>query len=116
MDRWLWAVRLVKTRSDAVQACRGGHVRIDGRPAKAAAAVRAGAVVRVHLPGGTRIVEVVHIIEKRTSAPIAVQCYIDRTPPPPPEQHGSVPRRDRGAGRPTKRDRRRLDRLRRGES
>ncbi|SKA09909.1 heat shock protein Hsp15 [Marinactinospora thermotolerans DSM 45154] len=112
LDRWLWAVRLTKTRADAAQACRGGHVRVNDRPAKPATPVRAGDVVRAHLHGTTRIVEVTHVIEKRVGAPVAVRCYVDNTPARPPEAMIPVARRDRGAGRPTKRDRRQLDRLR----
>ncbi|WP_026117446.1 RNA-binding S4 domain-containing protein [Nocardiopsis alkaliphila] len=112
VDRWLWAVRLTKTRADAAQACRGGHVRVNDRPAKPATTVRVGDQVRVRLHGTTRIVDVTHIIVKRVGAPLAVRCYQDRTPAPPPEAVGAVIRRDRGAGRPTKKDRRMLDRLR----
>ncbi|WP_285761106.1 RNA-binding S4 domain-containing protein [Nocardiopsis ansamitocini] len=112
VDRWLWAVRLTKTRADAAQACRAGHVRVNDRPAKPATAVRVGDDVRIHLNARTRIVEVGHVIEKRVGAPDAVRCYVDNTPVLPPEATIPVARRDRGAGRPTKRDRRQLDRLR----
>jgi ribosome-associated heat shock protein Hsp15 len=112
VDRWLWAVRLTKTRSDAAQACRGGHVRVNDRPAKPAMAVKVGDQVRVRLHGITRIIDVTHVIVKRVGAPIAARCYTDRTPAQPPQAAGPVIRRDRGAGRPTKRDRRQLDKLR----
>ncbi|MEU0492496.1 RNA-binding S4 domain-containing protein [Nocardiopsis sp. NPDC006139] len=112
VDRWLWAVRLTKTRSDAAQACRGGHVRVNDRPAKPASTVKVGDEVRVRLHGTTRIVEVGHVLEKRVAAPIAVRCYVDNTPELPPQATIPVIRRDRGAGRPTKKDRRLLDRLR----
>ena len=111
VDRWLWAVRLTKTRSDSAQACRGGHVRVNDRPAKPSTTVKAGDEVRVRLHGVTRIVDVTHVIVKRVGATVAVRCYRDRTPAPPPEASGPVIRRDRGAGRPTKKDRRMLDRL-----
>ncbi|HEY7593857.1 MAG TPA: RNA-binding S4 domain-containing protein [Actinophytocola sp.] len=115
VDRWLWAVRLTKTRSDAAAACRGGHVRVNDRPAKPATSVSAGDEVRARVGGTTRIVEVVRVIEKRVGAAIAVECFIDRTPKPPPEAEVAVyARRDRGAGRPTKRDRRILDKFRSG--
>jgi ribosome-associated heat shock protein Hsp15 len=115
LDRWLWAVRLTKTRSDAAAACRSGHVRVNDRPAKPATAVRAGDEVRARVHETTRIVEVVKVIQKRVGAPDAATCFVDRTPAPPPEAAIPVLRRDRGAGRPTKRDRRVLDRLRTGE-
>ncbi|GHD24752.1 RNA-binding S4 domain-containing protein [Nocardiopsis kunsanensis] len=113
IDRWLWAVRLTKTRSEAAQACRGGHVRINGRSAKPATGVKVGDEIRVRLHGTTRLVDVSHIIVKRVGAPIAVRCYVDRSPVQPgPEARGPVLKRDRGAGRPTKRDRRQLEKLR----
>ncbi|MBC6451207.1 RNA-binding S4 domain-containing protein [Actinokineospora xionganensis] len=112
VDRWLWAVRLTKTRPDAAAACRGGHVRINDRPAKPATMVVAGDEVRVRVDGVTRVVEVVRTIQKRVGAADAATCLIDRTPAPTPEAAIPVARRDRGAGRPTKRERRVLDRLR----
>lgn len=112
MDRWLWAVRLTKTRSDAAAACRGGHVRVNDRPAKPATTVTPGDEVRVRSGGSTRVVEVVRVIQKRVGAPDAATCYLDRTPKPPPEALVPVARRERGAGRPTKRDRRMLDKFR----
>lgn len=113
VDSWIWAIRLTKTRSAAGAACRGGHVRVNGVTAKPAQQVAVGDEVRVRLHGYERIVEVTDLIAKRVSAPVAAQCYIDRSPPPPPREiTAAVPRRDRGAGRPTKRERRELDRFR----
>ncbi|TFV59525.1 RNA-binding S4 domain-containing protein [Mycobacterium sp. PS03-16] len=114
IDRWLWSVRLTKTRPDAASACRGGHVRINDRPAKPSSMVSPGDEVRAHLGDTTRIVQVVRIIHKRVGAPDAATCYLDRTPPPPRVTAIPVAVRDRGAGRPTKRDRRMLDRWRAG--
>ncbi len=112
VDRWLWAVRLAKTRQVAAQGCRGGHVRVNDRPAKPATAVRPGDVVKVKLAGTPRIVEVGHVIDKRVGAPVAARCYVDHTPAPSPESKIPVAKRERGAGRPTKRERRQIDRLR----
>jgi ribosome-associated heat shock protein Hsp15 len=112
VDRWLWAVRLCRTRSEATEACRAGHVRIDGTTAKAASTVTAGRRVEARLHGRVRVVEVVRPIEKRVGAPIAAECYVDHSPPAPPRTGGPVAERDRGAGRPTKRDRRRIERFR----
>lgn len=109
VDRWLWAVRLTKTRSDAAEACRGGHVRVNGRVAKPSTPVVTGDEVRARLGDRTRIVEVLQPIVKRVGAPVAVGCYRDRTPPEPRTTALPVAVRDRGAGRPTKRDRRALD-------
>ena len=115
VDRWLWAVRLYKTRSLASDACRGGHVKINGRAAKPAALVKVGDRVEARAGDRERILEVARIIEKRVGAPIAAACAIDHSPAPPPRT--AAPEvafaRDRGTGRPTKRDRRELDRLRR---
>jgi ribosome-associated heat shock protein Hsp15 len=112
VDRWLWAVRLTKTRPDAAAACRGGHVQVNNRPAKPATVVSPGDEVRARLGNTTRIVEVARVIQKRVGAADAVTCYLDHTPPPPVTTTIPVGVRDRGAGRPTKRDRRILDRWR----
>ncbi|WP_273734920.1 RNA-binding S4 domain-containing protein [Mycolicibacterium septicum] len=113
VDSWIWAVRITKTRSAAAAACRGGHVQVNNVPAKPAQHVSPGDEVRIRLDGRDRIVEVIRPIAKRVGAAIAAECLIDRSPPPPPkEMVASVPVRDRGAGRPTKRERRQLDRLR----
>lgn len=113
VDRWIWAVRLVKTRAQGTAACRGGHVRVNGVRAKAATPVRVGDEVRVTTEAGQRIVVVREILLKRVGAPVAAKAIEDRTPPPPPkEERPTVPRRDRGAGRPTKRERRQIERLR----
>jgi ribosome-associated heat shock protein Hsp15 len=114
LDRWLWAVRLTRTRPDAAAACRGGHVRVNDRPAKPSTTVSPGDEVRALVGNTTRIVEVTRVIQKRVGAADAVTCYLDRTPPPPPTPV-PVAARDRGAGRPTKRDRRILDRWRAGQ-
>src|SRR5262245_23348894 len=113
LDRWLWAVRLTKTRPDAAAACRGGHVRVNDRQAKPSTTGSPGDKVRALVGNTTRIVEVVRVIQKRVGAADAVTCYLDRTPPPPPSPVPVAPR-DRGTGRPTKRDRRRLDKWRAG--
>ena len=115
VDRWLWAVRLAKTRPDAAAACRGGHVRINDRPAKPTATVVPGDEVRAVIGDRLRIVEVTRVIQKRVGAADAVTCYLDRTPALPPTVAVPVAVRDRGAGRPTKRDRRVLDRWRAGQ-
>lgn len=113
LDSWMWAVRLFKTRSQSASACRSGHVRVNGAAAKASVQVKPGDEVRVRVAGLERIVVVVRPIAKRVGPPVAAECMQDNSPPPPsPEMMASIPRRDRGAGRPTKRERREMDRFR----
>ena len=112
IDRWLWAVRLTKTRPDAAAACRGGHVRVNDRPAKPSTTVSPGDRVHARVGDTTRIVEVQRVIQKRVGPADAVTCYLDRTPKAVPAASVPVAFRDRGAGRPTKRDRRILDKWR----
>lgn len=113
VDRWLWSVRLCSTRTEATDACRGGHVRINGHPAKPASTVAVGDRVAARVHGRDRVVEVVRLIDKRVGAPVAAGCYVDHSPPPASRDDAApVFDRERGAGRPTKRDRRQIDRLR----
>jgi len=112
VDSWIWSVRLTKTRSAAASACRGGHVKVNGTPAKPAQHVAVGDEVRMRVAGRDRIVEVARVVSKRVGPPVAAECFIDHSPPPPPKELlASLPRRDRGSGRPTKRERRETDRL-----
>lgn len=112
VDSWLWAVRVYKTRSAATAACRAGHVRVNGERAKAAEQVGVGDEVRVRISGFDRILEVRQTIAKRVGAAIAAEAFLDTSPPlPTPEETALLPRRDRGAGRPTKRERREIDKL-----
>ena len=106
-------MRIYPTRSAASAACKGGHVKVNDVSAKPATPVRPGDVVRAVTPAGERIVVVRGLIGKRTSATLAAEQYEDRTPPPPPREERAAPvLRERGSGRPTKRERRITDRLR----
>jgi ribosome-associated heat shock protein Hsp15 len=112
VDSWIWSVRLAKTRSAASGACRAGHVRVNGMRVKPAHSVRAGDEVRLRQDGRERVVVVVRVIAKRAGAPVAAECYLDHSPPPPPrEETVTVAARERGTGRPTKRERRSIDKL-----
>lgn len=115
VDRWLWAVRVFKTRAVAKEACDAGRVRVNDAVAKPATKVSPGDVVTARRRDRTVVYAVVQTIEKRVSAQRAAECFEDRSPPParasddpgaPLSDH-----RERGAGRPTKRDRRHLRRL-----
>ena len=113
VDSWLWAVRAFKTRSAATAACRSGHIRVNGERAKAAQPVKPGDEVRIRIAGFDRVLEVRQVIVKRVGAAVAVDAYLDTSPPlPAPEEVALLPRRDRGAGRPTKRERRDIEKLR----
>lgn len=110
LDAWLWAVRVFKTRSAATAACRAGHVKVAGESAKAAYRVGVGDEVRVRISGFERILIVRELLKKRVGAPRAALAVEDLTP-----ERERMPRiavRDRGAGRPTKRERREINRLR----
>lgn len=113
MDSWIWSVRLTKTRSMAAAECRAGHVKVNGERAKPAQTVRTGDEVRLHHAGRERVVIVSRLVRKRIGAPAAAECFVDNSPPPPPREDVlAIGLRDRGAGRPTKRDRREMERLR----
>ena len=113
VDAWTWAVRLYKTRTQATAACRAGHVRVNGDRAKAAVLVRPGDRVVIRGGGFERTVEVTVTLAKRVGAEVAAKAYIDHTPVAPPAKFVAPPSvRDPGTGRPTKKERRQLDRLR----
>ncbi|MEC4019279.1 RNA-binding S4 domain-containing protein [Streptomyces sp. H27-D2] len=113
VDSWIWSVRLTKTRSLAAAACRAGHVRVNNERVKPAQAVRSGDEVRLRQGGVERVVVVTRIVRKRVGAVVAVECFIDNSPPPPTRADAvAIGHRDRGAGRPTKRDRRDMEDLR----
>ena len=114
VDKWLWAARVFKTRGLAADACDGGKVDVNEQAAKPAKALRPGDMIRVTLPQGRRrILKVAALDDRRGSATIARALYEDLTPPEPPRPRWAAPpARPPGAGRPTKRERRALDRLR----
>jgi ribosome-associated heat shock protein Hsp15 len=111
IDRWLCAVRLVKTRPLAARLCEGGHVLVNGLSAKPLTRVRTGDRVEARIAERERVVEVVRPIESRVGAAVAATCYADHSPPVLPEAGPGV-MHIRGEGRPSKRLRRELERLR----
>jgi ribosome-associated heat shock protein Hsp15 len=113
IDKWLWAARFFKSRTLAAAACNGGKVHVNGDAAKPSKTVRPGDLLRVTLPRIRRIVRVTALAERRGGAGDAAVLYDDVTPPPPPREArpGPPAYRPPGAGRPTKRERRRIDRL-----
>jgi ribosome-associated heat shock protein Hsp15 len=114
LDKWLWAARVFKTRSLAADACDGGKVDVNAQAAKPAKPVHPGDVVRVTLPQGrSRTLKVALLGERRGPASAARTLFEDLTPPEPSRTRlEPPPRRLPGAGRPTKRERREIDRLR----
>jgi len=120
LDKWLWSVRLFKTRSLSTEACTAGKIKVDGKGAKASHAVKEGETISFRRESREHVYKVFKLIATRVSAEIAHTCYEDLSPPPPPDAKAikrgdsaflQLPqgRRDRGTGRPTKRQRRDID-------
>jgi len=114
LDKWLWAVRIFKTRSLASEACRAGSVAVNDLPAKPARDVRPGETIKVQLGLVQRTLKVVEVPRSRVGAKLVANFCDDLTPPEEFEKARQLPvqqllAREKGSGRPTKRDRRRLD-------
>ena len=113
VDKWLWAARFFKTRSLAAAACAGGKVDVNDDAVKPARLVRPGDFVKVTLPQGRRRIARILVLDaRRGSGEAARRLYEDLTPPPPRIRQAPPPFRLPGAGRPTKRERRDIERLR----
>ncbi|MEX0767160.1 MAG: S4 domain-containing protein [Microthrixaceae bacterium] len=113
VDKWLWSVRIFSTRSQATTACAAGHVQVNGRNAKASTLVRVNDSVNAYSKEVHRVLSVERLIDKRVGAAVAVLCYCDHTPQSAePVREMQVGKRLPGAGRPTKKDRRQLDKFR----
>jgi ribosome-associated heat shock protein Hsp15 len=111
IDKWLWHARVVRTRSAAAALAASGHVRVNGQRIDAASrAVRLGDVVTVGLDRTVRVMKVTSFADRRGGAEAGRALYEDLAPPAPPEPPAAE--RDRGTGRPSKRHRRELNRLR----
>jgi ribosome-associated heat shock protein Hsp15 len=113
LDRWLHAARFLKSRTLAAAACEGGKVDVNGQAAKPARTIHPGDLIEITLPAGRRTAKVLAVAARRGPASEASKLYQDLTPPAPPKAERTLPPvfRARGAGRPTKRERRLLDRL-----
>lgn len=110
VDKWLWSVRLFKTRTLATEACDAGRVQVNGQPAKPARAVRPGDTIIAVIHDLTRTVKVRAVLESRVGAKLVPDYMEDLTPPAEferaREKFIAAGQRPKGAGRPTKRDRR----------
>jgi ribosome-associated heat shock protein Hsp15 len=119
LDKWLWAVRVYKTRSDASEACRGSAVRVNGNIAKPSSKVRVGDSVVARTKALTRTLRVLGLTEKRIGAPVVPEFIEDQTPESEYEKAREKRNNARlfsnksheGKGRPTKKDRRDIERL-----
>ena len=113
IDRWLTATRLYKSRTASQEACAASHVKVNGKNARASLPLHIGDKVEARAPRGDVIFIVLALADKRLSPPKARELYEDRSPPP--EEKGErVAERERGMGRPTKSDRRSMERFRGG--
>jgi ribosome-associated heat shock protein Hsp15 len=113
LDRWLSAARIYKSRTAAQDACTAGHVSVNGLAARSSHALVVGDEISARAPRGDMVLEVLVLADRRLSPPKARELYADHSPPPPPKEERVAPR-ERGSGRPTKAERRALDRLRGG--
>jgi ribosome-associated heat shock protein Hsp15 len=111
LDKWLLAARVFKTRPVAQDACDAGAVTVNEHAAAPARPVRVGDLVDAKTGGGRRLLKVIALGERRGTAEAACLLFEDLTPPEPPSEE-PLALRDRGAGRPTKRDRRDIGRMR----
>lgn len=116
IDKWLWSVRIFKSRSLSKDACASNNVKVNEKVARPALSVSVGDMVHVKKNGFNYEYEVIKLIEKRVGAKIAVECYKDLTPESELNKYkdwfigkAAPERREKGAGRPTKKERRELE-------
>jgi ribosome-associated heat shock protein Hsp15 len=121
VDKWLWAVRIFKSRTLATDTCKSKNVIVGEKTAKPSLSVEVGDIVQVRKEGFNMTFKVLKLLEKRVGAPIAVTCYENLTPEEEMNKYkdwfvgkAQPERRDKGAGRPTKRERRELDEFKEG--
>lgn len=116
IDKWLWSVRIFKSRTLAGDMIKTNKVKVNGKEVKSSFLVQRNDLITVKKGGFNFTFKVVELIEKRVGAPIAVQCYTDMTPPEELNKYNDwfvgkagAEYRDKGLGRPTKKDRREID-------
>ena len=119
VDKWLWSVRIFKSRNIAANACRTGKVKVADKNVKPSYLLQVGETVSLKKNGFKIVLKVVKLIDKRVGAPMAIECYEDHSPP---QERIALSRgvfytlaeqRDKGAGRPTKKERRVLETFKR---
>lgn len=120
IDKYLWCIRLFKTRSLATEACRAGRVKLNGQNVKASYVVKVGETYQIQKGIERKVILVTGLLERRVDAKTAVQFYEDQTPVEETYGfksvfHAPILKRDRGTGRPTKKDRREIDDLQESE-
>ncbi len=116
IDRYLWAIRAYKTRSISAEACRAGKVQMDGQNVKPSRQVKVGDIITFRYGVMNKTIEVLELIPNRLKASLAVEKYKDLTPPEELERVEMLHQmrnehRERGTGRPTKKERRQLDQI-----
>ena len=116
IDKYLWAIRIFKSRTIATDVIKEGKVKLNGEPVKASAMIQVGDVIDVMKEGFRMKYKVVQLIDKRVSPVLAKPCYEDLTPEDELNKYkswfvgkGGPERRERGAGRPTKKERREIE-------
>jgi ribosome-associated heat shock protein Hsp15 len=122
IDKWLWSVRVFKSRTISTDACKESKVKVNGETAKASQLIQTGDRIEVKKEGFNFQFRVIQLIEKRVGAPIAITCYEDLTPPEELNKYkewfvgkAGAEYRDKGTGRPTKKDRREIEGFKSGE-
>ena len=116
IDKWLWSVRIFKSRTLAGDMIKTNKVKVNDREVKASFLLQRNDIISVKKGGFNFSFKVIELIEKRVGAPIAVKCYLDTTPPEELNKYNDwfvgkagAEHRNRGTGRPTKKDRREID-------
>jgi ribosome-associated heat shock protein Hsp15 len=114
IDKYLWAIRIFKTRTLATEACKAGKIKLEGQNIKPSHEVKVGEIYQVSKGVERKVIKVTGLLENRMDAKSVINFFEDQTPFEQTNQfktmfHAPMLKRDRGAGRPTKRDRREID-------